>query len=89
MVDLQSIGDFHKSEVYAIAKYLSLPEEIINEPPKGDVWDGRTDEQMIGATYDQIELFTLLKDYGYNENPKLGINKKQAMKKAIDIEMNI
>lgn len=65
MVDLQPIGDFHKSEVYAIAKYLSLPEEIINEPPKGDVWDGRTDEQMIGATYDQIELFTLLKDYGY------------------------
>ena len=35
------------------------------------------------------EGIQLLKDYGYNENPKLGINKKQAMKKAIDIEMNI
>jgi NAD+ synthase (glutamine-hydrolysing) len=64
-VDLQPIADLHKSEVYAIARYLNLPEAIIDEPPKGDVHDGRTDFEMIGATYDEVELFTLLQDYGW------------------------
>lgn len=63
MVDLQVIGDLHKSEVYKIAKHYNLPAVIIEIEPKGDVYDGRTDQQMIGATYDQVELFTLLKDY--------------------------
>lgn len=65
--DFQPIADIHKSEVYKIAKYFDLPEAIINEKPKGDVWDGRNDEEMIGASYDYIELFTLLNDYNYHE----------------------
>lgn len=63
MVDLQPIADIHKSEVYQVAKYLNIPDYIIDRKPKGDVWDGRDDEQMIGATYDEIELFLLLKEY--------------------------
>lgn len=63
MVDLQPIADIHKSEVYQVAKYLNIPDYIINRTPKGDVWDGRNDEQMIGATYDELEFFLLLKEY--------------------------
>lgn len=63
MVDLQPIADLHKSEVYKLAHFLSVPSCIIQSGPKGDVHDGKTDEQMIGATYDQVELYILLKDY--------------------------
>lgn len=63
MVDLQPIADIHKSEVYKVAKYLGVTDEIINEPPTGDVWDGRTDHELIGAPYDAIELFILNRDY--------------------------
>lgn len=65
MVDLQPIADFHKSEVYQIAEYLGLPEEIINATPQGDVHDGKTDFEMIGASYDQIELFILSKEHAW------------------------
>ena len=66
MVDLQPIGDIHKSEVYQVAHYLGVPLPIINEKPRGDVFDGRIDEEMIGTTYDNVEFFTLLLDFGYN-----------------------
>ena len=58
MCDIQPISDLHKSEVYRMARYLGVPESVLNETPKGDVWDGRVDEQMIGAPYDFVEYFT-------------------------------
>lgn len=61
MVDLQFLSDLHKSEVYALAELLGIPLSVINEKPRGDVWDGRTDEEMIGAPYDFLEFYQLLK----------------------------
>lgn len=59
MVDIQPISDLHKSEVYALARRLDVPASVIAAVPTGDVFDGRTDEQMIGASYEFIELYTL------------------------------
>jgi len=64
MVDLQPISDLHKSEVRALARYLGVPEDIVVAPPRGDVFDGRTDEQMIGASYDAVEAVLRLKELG-------------------------
>src|SRR5262249_12362719 len=47
MVDLQPISDLHKSEVYALARMLDVPHPVLDAPPTGDVFDGRTDEEMI------------------------------------------
>lgn len=82
MNDIQPIADIHKSEVYALAKLLGVPESIVNEKPKGDVWDGRTDFDMIGAEYDYIELHTLLKDYGQD----LGVSDPEIVHAFINIE---
>jgi NAD+ synthase (glutamine-hydrolysing) len=57
MVDIQIISDIHKSEVYLLAKHLSLPGAILKKAPTGDTYDGRTDEEAIGCTYDEIELY--------------------------------
>lgn len=59
MNDLQPIADIHKSEVYEIAKKLNVPESIINEKPRGDVWDNKVDEEMIGAPYWFLEFYIL------------------------------
>ena len=59
MVDIQLISDLHKSEVYQAARHLGVPDSVIAATPTGDVFDGRTDEMMIGASYDFIELYTL------------------------------
>lgn len=62
-VDLQPIADLHKSEVYQLAKLLGVPESIVQSAPRGDVWDNKTDEEMIGAPYWFIELYLLMKEF--------------------------
>jgi len=57
MNDIQPISDLWKSQVYAMAEYLGVIDEIINEKPRGDVWDSRCDEEMIGATYPQLQAY--------------------------------
>lgn len=63
-VDLQPISDLHKSEVRAMALHLGLPRSIVDEAPRGDVWDGRSDEEMIGCSYDDVELVLRLRELG-------------------------
>ena len=63
MVDLQPIADIHKSEVYAIAKGLGVIPEIIGRAPRGDVWDNKTDEEMIGVPYWFLEMYLLVQEF--------------------------
>ena len=62
MVDLQPISDLHKSEVRALARRLAVPDAIVEATPRGDVFDGRVDEAMIGAPYWFVELYLLLRE---------------------------
>lgn len=57
MVDLQVIADLHKSEVYTLARFLGVTQEIIDAVPSGEMHDGRVDEQVFGAPYDFVELY--------------------------------
>jgi NAD+ synthase len=55
-VDISPIGDLMKSEVRGLACELGLLEELVNAiPTDGLHTDGRTDEDQIGATYDELE----------------------------------
>lgn len=55
-VDVSPIGDLLKSEVYALGKELGIIQEILDARPTDGLWtDGRTDEDQIGATYDELE----------------------------------
>ncbi len=55
-VDLSPIADLMKSEVYAIAGELGVIDDILQARPTDGLWDdGRTDEDQIGATYDELE----------------------------------
>ena len=55
-VDISPIGDLMKSEVKVMAKELGVIDEIIKVAPTDGLWnDGRTDEDQIGATYDELE----------------------------------
>ncbi len=58
LVDLQIISDLHKSEVYEVAEYLGIPESIMHVIPKGDMYDNRSDEDVFGAPYDFVELYS-------------------------------
>lgn len=57
LVDIQLISDLHKSEVYKVAKFLSIPKSILEVSPQGDMYDGRIDEEVFGASYDFVEYY--------------------------------
>lgn len=55
-VDISPIADLMKSEVRALADELGVSKEIIEAAPTDGLHtDGRTDEDQIGATYDELE----------------------------------
>jgi len=55
-VDISPIADLMKSEVYEIAKKLNINKEIIDAPPTDGLWDdGRTDQDQLGVSYDDLE----------------------------------
>lgn len=58
VVDVQLISDLHKSEVFKVGVELGVPNATIDAAPSADLWDGQTDEDELGFTYDFIELFT-------------------------------
>lgn len=57
LVDLQIISDLYKSEVYTIGKLLGVNNSILTTVPNGDMYDGRDDETVFGASYDFVELY--------------------------------
>ena len=55
-VDISPIADLLKSEVYQIARELDIIEEIIQAAPTDGLWgDGRSDEEQLGASYEELE----------------------------------
>mmetsp|Transcript_11152 Transcript_11152/g.45415 ORF Transcript_11152/g.45415 Transcript_11152/m.45415 type:complete len:298 (-) Transcript_11152:94-987(-) len=58
IVDVQVIADLHKSEVFEVSRKLKAPESILNAAPSADLWEGQTDEEELGFSYDFIELYT-------------------------------
>ncbi|MDG1685221.1 MAG: NAD(+) synthase [Flavobacteriaceae bacterium] len=55
-VDVSPIADLMKSEVRELAAHLGVHESIVNAAPTdGLLDDNRTDEDQLGATYDELE----------------------------------
>lgn len=55
--DIEPIRHLYKTQVYALAKYLKIPNNIITKPPSANLWLDQTDEGEFGFTYqtaDQI-----------------------------------
>ncbi|WP_234998362.1 NAD(+) synthase [Salirhabdus sp. Marseille-P4669] len=56
-VDLVPLIHFTKGEVRELAKELGVPDEIINKAPSAGLWEGQTDENEMGTTYDMIDRY--------------------------------
>ena len=55
-VDISPIADLLKTEVYQIARELDIIEEIIQAAPTDGLWgDVRSDEEQLGASYEELE----------------------------------
>lgn len=56
-VDLVPLVHLTKTEVREMAKVLGVPDEVINKAPSAGLWEGQTDENEMGTTYDMIDRY--------------------------------
>lgn len=55
-VDISPIADINKTQVFELANYLDVIQEILEAKPTDGLFeDGRSDEDQIGATYPELE----------------------------------
>jgi NAD+ synthase len=55
-VDIAPIADLYKTEVWELGKFFGVDSRIVEAKPTDGLWDdGRTDEDQLGASYEQLE----------------------------------
>ena len=57
--DLLPLGGLVKWQVRELARYLEVPEVVIDKPPSAGLWEGQTDEGEIGLSYEELDRFIL------------------------------
>lgn len=54
-VDLLPIAGLLKSQVREVAREIGVPDVIIDRPPSAGLWEGQTDENEMGLTYEELD----------------------------------
>ena len=67
-VDLSPIADLLKSQVYTIAKHIKVSTQILEAAPDGLFGDSRTDQEQIGASYDELEWAMKMQELGKTDS---------------------
>jgi NAD+ synthase len=53
---LNPLGDLYKTQVFAMARALQLPERVIAKAPSADLWEGQSDEEDLGFEYAVVDV---------------------------------
>ncbi|WP_418263970.1 NAD(+) synthase [Flavobacterium faecale] len=93
-VDISPIADLMKSDVFALAAHLQVPDSILRAKPSDGLFgDEKTDEEQLGASYDELEWAMLadehkLADTNFSEREKIVFAIYQRLNKANQHKMN-
>lgn len=76
-VDISPIADLVKSEVFALGAVLGVSETILTAAPTDGLFgDSRTDEDQLGASYDELEVAMKQGEKGVKSTELLGREKE-------------
>ena len=62
------IGDLFKTQVWALARHLGVPNEVVDKPPSADLEANQTDESDLGITYAKADRILNLILLGYKDD---------------------
>lgn len=76
---INPIGDLFKTQVWALARHLGVPEAIVEKPATADLVKGVNDEDEIGVSYHDADpiLHGLVRGYGPRELVEMGFAAEQ------------
>ncbi len=76
--DLEPLRELYKTQVFELARYLHLPEAMLTKAPTAGLWEGQTDEQEFGFSYqDADEILELYIDEKKSEKDIVALGKKE------------
>jgi len=52
---INPLGNIYKSDLFEFAKFLGIPQNIIDKKPSADLWKGQSDEADLGYSYTKID----------------------------------
>jgi NAD+ synthase len=89
--DFKPIAHLYKTQVYALAKFLGVPEEIRSRPPTTDTYSlEQTQEEFFFALpYDRMDLCLYARNHGIGAEevaPVVGIKPEQVLRVYKDID---
>lgn len=90
--DIKPIAHLYKSQVYQIAAYLGIPEEILRRKPTTDTYslEQGQDEFYFSLPYDKMDLCLFGKNNGYSAAEiadAVGLTEEQVQRVCRDIDM--
>ena len=51
------IGDLYKTQVRQISREIEVAPEVLEKAPSADLWEGQTDEDELGFSYEKVDAF--------------------------------
>jgi NAD+ synthase len=54
-VDCNPIGNLYKQQVRQLASHVGVPDDLVMKEPSAEMWEGQTDEEEMGLTYDTLD----------------------------------
>jgi NAD+ synthase len=55
--DVFPLADLTKTEVWALARDVGVPRDVVERAPSAGLWSGQTDEEEMGLRYVQIDRY--------------------------------
>lgn len=82
------IGDLYKSQVWKLARYLGVPQQLIDKAPSADLEADQTDEGDLGITYAKADaiLARILEGYTTDQLAARGFDRDEVeiVRKRLD-----
>lgn len=66
--DIFPLIGIYKTDLREIATELGVPARIVEKPPSAGLWEGQTDEEEMGISYDDLDR--ILKDLKAGREPR-------------------
>lgn len=89
--DIEPLHNLYKTQVYDLAKFLSLPQSVLTKKPTAGLWEGQTDEGEFGFTYEQADkilYYYFDKKLSLQEIVAKGLRKKTVVKVLQFVKQN-
>ncbi len=62
---LNPIGQLYKTEIRLLSAWLGLPDSVLVKAPSADLWEGQSDEDELGFSYEEVDhLLQAMVDLG-------------------------